>query len=154
MAEQKVKLKEVKTKLPAARESELKSAAHAIPSFQIVLPRGVEIDDVTDPALYTNVARRIPAESEIRLVAEDGSFVAWVYVSYSYGNDLRCHLIKHLVIEDVKMGEVSETFSAKLCGRDRWCIVDNRDGSRVKQNIANKMLCLQEIIDYEKALRG
>lgn len=149
------KLKEVeKTPVQAIKVPDLKEADAMIARFSIILPKGVGLDDVENPALYSNIASRVPIESEIRLNAEDGSFVAWVYVSYSYGNDLRAHLIHSIQLDDVTGESNSSNYEAKLCGRDKWCIIDTRDGSRLKQNIATKIQCLQDIADHETAMKN
>lgn len=149
------KMKEVKKTFPTINDNNLKHDDNASwGRFHLPLPKGVELEDVTNPDLYKNVARQIPSGSELRVTSEDESFIAWLYVSHSYQNTLVCHVRETLVVDDADIEEASERFSAKLRGPKKWCIIDNHDGSIVKANIATKIACMIEIKDYEQALRS
>jgi len=151
MAESKKK-EELEVKITPISTGNLKTAEAGVARFAAVLPPGITKDDIENPKLYSNIASRVPAESEIRVNAHNESFVAWMYVSFSHMNDMRVHTIKLIELEEIKEVEGNQRYIAKLRGRDKWCIIDNNTGESVKKNIPTQLACLQEIADYSKAL--
>ncbi len=144
------KKKEVR-KIPPI--TSIQSDEAGVARFVCTLPRGTLAEDIENPALYTNVASRIPVQSEIRVNAEDESFVAWLYVSFAHGNNMAVHTIKLIELEEIQDADVNSRYIAKLRGPKKWCVQDTVDGSWIMENLPTQIKALQEIADLEKAFK-
>lgn len=146
------KLQEVPKTLTPIAPSSCQLKEHAYRSFDCRLPKGITVEDVENPALYVHLARQLQAGSEIRVMAEDESFIAWLYVIQSHGNDVIVKLIHGVELEEVDDVGIVERFEVKLCGRQRYCIIDTLDGSKIKTDIATQKQAVNDRDDHVNAL--
>lgn len=144
----------LKPQLEAIRPADFALMAHKNQTFTCVLPTGVTKEDIENPELYVNIARKVAIADEIRVIAEDMSFVAWVIVTAAFGgSDIRVRVTHGCDlddVEDLKMPE--ERYQIKMRGMKKWSIIDIRDGAIIKEGIATQKEAQNERDDYIKAL--
>lgn len=111
--------------------------------------------DLEDGALYQNVAAKINDGDEIRIIADDYSFVAYLFVTFVRGTDVRAKLISFHELDAVyeDTDPVSERYEVKQRGVKKWCIVDKTDGSVIKELIPTQQEALRERDEYVRALK-
>ena len=146
------KIVNIKEKIEPVRPSEFSLLQHKSNQHSCVLPAGIGKDDLENPALWQNVSNKIQITDEIRMIAEDMSFVAYGIVTACYANDVRVRITHGCDLEDIEIDMPEDRYSIKLRGMKKWTIIDNRDGSIIKENIATQKLALNERDDYVKAL--
>jgi hypothetical protein len=118
-----------------------------------VIPVGVSIESVLDPknAYFSLVGRNIQYGDEIRALAEDGSYVAVLFVTFADGSNIHTHVVSHTELTPVSE-EVVTDYKIILAGPKKYCIRRESDGQIVKEGIANKLAAERELADYVKAL--
>lgn len=112
-------------------------------------------EDLTNPELWVNVSSKLNIGDEIRIVADDFSFVAYLIVTFTRGTDVRTKVISGHELNDPVTesdAEENETYEIKHTGRGKYCVVDKRDGSVVRKGPFDKMTAMRELNDYMKAL--
>ncbi|MES9841223.1 MAG: hypothetical protein ABW134_11775 [Candidatus Thiodiazotropha endolucinida] len=128
-------------------------AQHAYRMFNVAVPGKISKKDITNPVLFEHVAKQLTLFSELRVIADDGSFMARLLVMYVSGTDVIARVIEYHEFEelDYSRDNVGEYFT-HLRGPKRWCIVKRSDGSVVKENMPDKATAERELGEYLKAL--
>ena len=128
-------------------------AQHAYRMFNVSVPVKIEKETLTNSVLWEHIARDISLFSELRVVAEDGSFMARLLVVHVLGTDVRTRVLEYHEFEDIDYSteNVGEYFT-QLRGPKRWCIVKRSDGTIVMEGIQNKATAERELGEYLKAL--
>ena len=140
-------------KVSPVKPFDFQTAEHRYRRFDCVVPQGTTKDDLEKPELWTNVAPQLKQFDEVRAVASDASFVAYLVVLFSHGTDARLK-----IVNGVDLDEVDDTDSAsskhdiKMRGTLKWCIVNLETGENIKTNIPTKSQAQRELEDYLKAL--
>lgn len=73
-------------------------------SFACVVPGGTTKEQLESPKFWVHYARLIPAGSEIRCVADDSSFVAYLICTFSLATDARMKCTGFHKLDDVMPG--------------------------------------------------
>jgi hypothetical protein len=140
-------------KLAPVKPFDFQTAEHRYRRFDCVVPNGTTKDDLENPALWTNVAPQMRQFDEVRAVASDGSFVAYLIVTFSHGTDARLKVVNGVELEEVDdTDSPSAKHDIKLRGTLKWCIVNLDTGENIKTNIPTKSAAQRELEDYLKAL--
>lgn len=135
--------------------SRFASAVHAHNTWTAMIPAGVTLNDILkDPNYFAHVASQIRVGDEIRLVAEEGTWVAWLYVAFVNGKHIVASLRQELKLDTnfESRDELRERFVVKLCGPLKYCIMDQETGQRVREGIENEVAARRQLDDYIKAL--
>lgn len=111
--------------------------------------------DLTDPVLFQNVAAKINDGDEIRIVADDYSFVAYLFVTFVRGTDVVTRLMNFYELDDVdrSANPTNEKYEVKMRGPKKWSILNRETGEVVKENIQTQAEALRELDDYVRALK-
>jgi hypothetical protein len=132
-------------------------AEHRYRHFDVIAPADTTAKELTNPGLWVHVANKIQPGDEIRVRAEDDSFVAYLYVTHRIAAQVRVKILQSHDLsvkkgEDVpKLDELP--FVLKWRGpTHRFCIVEVATGSIIKENIADKVDGERDLADYLKVL--
>lgn len=113
-------------------------------------------EDLVNPDLWASVANKMNIGDEIRIVAEDYSYVAYAMVLFVRGTDVRLKLLVVYDLDEVEQEAMrdpnQDRYIIKQRGTKKWCIVDNSDASIIKEMIPTQIEAQRELADYLKAL--
>lgn len=141
----------------ALRPSEFGLVSHMISQFNANVPGHLTKADLENPDLWVNVANKLIMGSEVRCLADDMSFVAYGICTFAQGSTAKIKIITTHKLDAVDYeamsGEAGD-YEAKLRGPKKWCIVQKSTGDVIKEGMATQLVAMQELKDYEKALRA
>lgn len=137
------------------RTSEFGLASHRFQQFDATAKPELTREDLENPTLWQHVAPRINPGDEIRVRAEDDSWVALLHVTYSAGNQIRVKLVYSQVLEKVNPDDIeqqSSLYEVKQKGVKKWCIIQKDNGDIIEELIPTKLEALKQLDDLERAL--
>lgn len=142
-------------KLEPLRRGDFGLAGHRYQQFDATVKSDLTLKDLENPELWVNVATKVNPGDEIRVRAEDDSFVALLHVTYSVGSQIRLKLVYGTELEAVDydaMHESSSVYELKMRGPKKWCIIQKETGDIVKELIPTQLEAQKELADLERAL--
>jgi len=141
-------------KIQAVKPADFQTAEHRYNRFDCFVSPDLKNKDLENPDLWTNVASRLKQFDEVRVIAEDHSFVAYLIVLFSQGTDARLKLINGAELENLDNIDMPKgKYDIKLCGPKKFVIFNVETGENVKEGIATKLQAYKELEDYITALR-
>ncbi|MCG7985062.1 MAG: hypothetical protein JAY90_20220 [Candidatus Thiodiazotropha lotti] len=141
--------------LEPIRPPVFKLAEHAYRCFDVIVPQGITPDDLMNPVLYQNVASRITQYNEIRVIAEDGSYMARLLVMFVRGTDVKTQILECYKFSDTDyVSDQEAEYFVEVRGSKGWCVIKRSDGTRVIENISDRATAERELNDYLKALKS
>jgi hypothetical protein len=142
-------------KVDPVRRGDFGLSTHRSQRFDATVPGTLTKSDLENGDLWSLVSPQINEGAEIRVLADDYSFVATLLVTFVKGTDVRAKIVHYVKMEEVdhealnsKVGD----YEVKLCGTKKWCIRKRDDGTIVKEGMATQLEALKELEDYERAL--
>ena len=93
---------------------------------------------------------------EVRVIAADHSFVAYLLCTFAQGTDARLKIIGGADLNDAEGEEIqlsTDKYEIKLCGSKKYCIINNETGETIRENIAKKSEAQRELEEYIAALK-
>ena len=104
--------------------------------------------------LWVHVAPQMRCGDEVRVRAEDDSFVGLLHVTYAVGNTVRLKMVYRTKMEavDHELLEKEGPYSIKQRGPKKWCIIKNDTGDIIKELIPTQVQAVKELDDYNRAL--
>lgn len=142
-------------KVDPVRRGDFGLSTHRSQRFDATVPGTLTKADLENGDLWSLVSPQIGEGAEIRVLADDFSFVATLLVTFVKGTDVRTKIVQHVKLEDVDQEALHNQagdYEVKLCGTKKWCIRKRDDGTIVKQDMATQVEALKELEDYERAL--
>lgn len=128
-------------------------AEHRFSMFSCIMAATVTVDTITEPALFVNVANKLTEGDEIRVVAEDQSFIARLYVTFVRGTDVRVKLLEFYEIdENADIDEPDDRYKISVRGAKRVCVQDLETGEFLFENLPDKKTAHRELDDYLRAM--
>lgn len=145
---------EILAKIEPLRPSRFALGEHAFNTYNALVVEGVTLQDILDSKNYfAHVSRKLRVGDEVRLLAEDGTWIARLYVRHADGSDIRVHPIDHVSFEDkIEPTDVHEGYRIDLCGPKKFCIRNADDGSIIKEGIPTRVEAQRELNDLITAL--
>ena len=143
-----------KNKIQPINRAEFGLAEHRYNRFDATVPAKLTNKDLQSPDLWVNLAAKVRPGNEIRACADDDSWVALLYVTYSSGNQLRAKVVYRVDLEKVDRGvETAQgDYDIKLRGPKKWCIIQISTGDIKKDMIPTQLEAMKEMTDLVKAL--
>ena len=129
-------------------------AEHQYRRFNARVPAGTLIDDITNPALWVHIGKQLQAEDEIRVVADDCSFVATLFVHFVSGSDVRVGLLHKSEFGDVETTVVNDNskFEVILLGKRKFVVRDRKSGEVKFEGIPTRSAAQKQLEELERAL--
>lgn len=136
------------------RPNQFKLAEHGYRRFSAVV-KSADKDLIEDPALWVNVAAKINIGDEVRILAEDMSWVAYAICLHSVGSQIKLKILSGYDLDSVTDddGDLPDApYIAKQRGQLKWCIQDTKTGQYVREGIATKAEAVKEIDELIKIM--
>lgn len=108
--------------------------------------------ELINPSLWVNVASKMQMNDEIRVVDEDGSMMARLFVTYANGHDIRLRVLEHQVFETEDVKEPEEEYFIKQRGTHKWCLMKRDQADPIYSGIATKHEAEKQKYEYMNAL--
>jgi hypothetical protein len=90
---------------------------------------------------------------EVRAIAEDHSFVAYLIVTFSQGTDARLKVVGGAdLVGDEEIDIPTSKYEVKLRGKLKWCIKNTDTGEFIKKDIPKESDAYRELEEYLTAL--
>ena len=93
---------------------------------------------------------------EVRAIAEDHSFVAYMLCTFSQGTDARLKIVGGSDLHDEEGEQIQiaeDKYEIKLCGAKKYCIINRETGETIKENIPKKSTAHRELEEHIAALK-
>jgi len=147
--------KVVRLKLDPVKPSEFQLAEHRYQRHDCIVPAGTTNKDLENSDLWVNVAPRMRMFDEVRVIADDHSFVAYLIVLFSQGHDARLKIVGGAELESTDKIEAPKgKFDYKLQGAKKFVIFNVDTGEEIMSGIPTKLQAAKDLDDYERALRS
>lgn len=134
--------KEEKDAIPARKiapvlQRDFKRESHAFTQYSTLVPAGTTEKDLTDPKLWAHVAASVKAFDQVRVVEENGAFLAELVVVIKLAHDVKMRVLHFHELDDVDYGQESESDKYKVMNRGAigWCVVDVGTNINVARNL-------------------
>lgn len=133
------------------RPTSILPAEQTILSYYHVAPAGVTLQDILDPAYWTHVAFKLRPHYRIIVDAEDGAWVAELFVRYASRQEARCAVLSFTEIEGkVEMpADAAPEFEVRWRGPTaKWSVVRLSDGEIMTDGKQDKKAAEQWLANY------
>lgn len=137
------------------KTSDFGLAVHTMQSFTATVPGSLKPEDLENPALWVHVAPQLQIGSEVRVLADDQSFVAYLICTFRAGSLARMKTMHGYELEQVDYDALDNQTGdliIKQRGVKKWCIIQQSTGEVIKEGIANQSKAMRELEDYQRAL--
>lgn len=141
--------------LQPIKTNTFKLAEHSFRRFSCSIEASVTEEQLTNKQLWVNVSAKINDGDEIRVVADDYTFVATLFVTHVRGHDVVTKLLSFTRLDysaEEEGEDYSNLYDVTLKGVKKFCIVDKRTGDHIKEDIPDKKTAYRELDDYIKAI--
>ncbi len=138
---------------PLVRHGNFGLADHSFRRHAATVPADYQ-KHIDNPALYAHVAADLKSHDEIRVVAEDSTWVANVFVTYAAGGVVRLKTLYVIPLEPVPASDTMQTrFIIKQRGAQKWCVVDTAENDRnVRSGIESQSEAQKQLEEHLRAL--
>jgi len=125
-------------------------ATHQTKQFCACAAAGTKPEDLEKPEFWKHVAVQMQMGYEVRVLAEDYSWVAYGIVTFKHANNVRVSIHTFQALDKVSYDTngIDSRYYVKQRGMLKWCIVDRETGNNVFENIPNQGKALQELDQY------
>jgi hypothetical protein len=130
-------------------------ATHTYRQFNAIVPQGTDPKELENPALWTHIAPQLTEGSEVRVVSEDYSFVAYMICTFSAGSAVRMKTMHGYELETVDYDALQQQTGdvvIKLRGPKKWCLVRQSTGDVIREGIPTQSEAMKELEQYNRAL--
>lgn len=140
--------------IPKIKPGEFNLMKAAVRQFNAIAPVGVTKEDLEHQDLWAHVAPKISLADEIRVWAEDGSYVAYLVVTFRHANVVRTKITGFHKLEEVSYEAAAELdrYQVKQRGVKKWCLIDTKDGSVLRELIPTQAEAFKARDEFLQAL--
>ena len=142
--------KQTPTKKEIVPIKQMRTAKADVRSYSVLVPTGMGKKELEKADLWDHVANSLQQYDEVRCLAEDGSFVANVIVTFKAGNKVLVKTTNFTELEVISYAEHSgmNRFEVKQRGPKKWCILDTKDGSVVHELIPTQSEAYKKLEEH------
>lgn len=129
-------------------------AEHSYQRFSARVAAGTTKKELEAPEFWAHVRSKLRTFDEIRVVWDDGSAVATLLVAFGDRQAIYCKVIAMAELDQVDVEELQnqqQRFECRQKGVLKWTIVDNQDGSIIKQDMPSRAIAERELEEYLRA---
>tara|TARA_R110002072_G_scaffold266030_1_gene424906 strand:+ start:8710 stop:9156 length:447 start_codon:yes stop_codon:yes gene_type:complete len=138
---------------PLRKDADFGAAEHKYQRFSAIVPHDITEEQLESPDFWVNVGRHFGTGDEVRVCAEDDSFVALLHVTYANGNQVRLKLVYRTKMEVVDYSEQDHgDYKVQLMGRKKWCVRQISTGESIKEEIPTQQQAFKELADINRAM--
>jgi hypothetical protein len=130
-------------------------AAHKYRAHSAIVKEGTTNKDLENPLFWANVRSSMQGHDEIRVVAEDSSFIALLLVTYVDGFQVLAKILWRVDLEatdPAELGSGQNRYITKVCGSLGWCVIDTETDTKIKTKCPSKSIAERELEEHMRAL--
>lgn len=129
-------------KHPQLNPARFTYAEHDYNNWSVNAEQGTTREDLKSPNFWAHVANKLRAGAEIRVLAEDGSFIARFLVIAADRTWARVHELSFIDLRaeaaPVDLEAVVDDYEVKLRGPKRWSVLRKSDRAVLQENLYTK----------------
>ena len=134
------------------KRTDAQLASFCYQSFGAIILKKLSKSEIVNPKIWVNVASRMEMFDEIRVVDENGSFMARLFVTYASGHNIRLKVLEYHVFEVENVHDAHEEFSVRNRGVHKWCVMQADNAEPIFKGIPTKIEAEKAKIDHMAAL--
>lgn len=130
-------------------------AAHRYQTLSATVREGTTKEMLLNPLFWANVRGKVRAHDEIRVVAEDSSFMALVLVAYADQFQVLPKIIWYVdmeVTDPTELGKGQERYIIKARGSLGICLVDTETDKNIKTKLQSMSIAHRELEEHLRAI--
>jgi len=141
-------------KVKPVRLGDFGMAEHRYICFDAMVPGDTTKKQIEDGSLWGLIAHKVDKMGdEIRVLADDMSFVAYAIVTYKRGTDVKLKILRFHELDEVKkVPHESDDYKVKFRGPRKWSIVKQSTGEIVQEDIDTEGSAIKQLEEYQAAL--
>jgi hypothetical protein len=116
-------------------------AIHSFQTHNAVVPAGTTKEQLLDPQLWNHVSTKIKLHDEIRVIEENGAFMARLFVNFRHNLDVRVKILEFYELEAVDYTKMANTDNYDVKNRGAaggWCVIDKKSGKAMFTNLLSQ----------------
>lgn len=114
----------------------LKLAEQANNFWQAYAPDGCTPEDIENPIFWSVYSQKLRPFDGIRVIAEDGTWMANCIVIQSSRTETKVHVEKVIQLMQVETPDIKDPYYIKWAGpKKMWCLFRTEDGARIKEGM-------------------
>lgn len=119
------------------------------------LPMTVSLEQAMEPSYWAHVAAQMDPLDHIEVRAEDGSWVAYLIVSFCERNYAKVVLDRRIQLgDDREVPLTSQKHKLDWKGpKMMWCVIRTSDGAVLHEGERDKAIAYQWMQDHEKTMQ-
>lgn len=119
-----------------------------------IIPAGATKADLTNPRWWSHVGTKIRLHDEIRVMEENGAFMARLLVTFKHALDTRVKVLEFFELEEIDYEEATglSDYLVKNRGAVGWCVVDKASGKNLFTNLESQAAALTRREEYVEQL--
>lgn len=123
---------------------------HAFQKFAVSVPAGTDPELLDDPALYVHVASKFRQGDELRVVDDNCTYVANLFVTFSDRKGrIRLKLMTVHTLDTVVVDAMDESnYKLSMRGTDKWCVQRLSDAEFIKKGIPTQAEAEDWLLEY------
>jgi len=134
------------------KRTDAQLATYCYQNFGAIIPQKLNKKAIVDPKIWVNVASRMQMFDEIRVVDENATFMARLFVTFAQGHNIRLQVLEYHIFETENVPEVEEEFSVRCRGTHKWCVMQKDNAEPILKGIPTKIEAEKAKMDYMAAL--
>lgn len=127
--------------------------SHKVYSFSVMVSSDTTEEQLADNKFWSNYASKMNTGSEIRAIADDGSFVCRLIVLYASGTDVNIKIESFTDFGKVDL-QLDEDYQVKNGGGAGWYVKKISTGERVKTltGLPSEAEAYKQLAEYKQML--
>jgi hypothetical protein len=135
-------------------QDKIRQARGAFTLYSVQPYPGTTVEDVIKPDYWKHVAHNFKADDEIRMVPEDQSWRAHLYVTHAQHGEMFVQVLSHNNLSAMDPALLqTEEYEVKWRGVKKFSVVRKKDNAVIKEDIATKEQAVAEMASHVRAIR-
>lgn len=135
-------------------DKNFKLAKSAYQQHNAYVPAGTTKKQLLDQRLWDHVGRKIKLHDEIRVIEENGAFVARLLVTLKFSGTIKVSLLDFQVLEQIDYEAETglDKFFVINRGAIGWCVTDNKTSQNVFSGLLSQADAVKKMEEHVQLL--
>ena len=142
------------TGLTPVLSRDFKLSIHGHQQHDAIVPAGTTKKDLGNSKLWNHVSTKIRMHDEIRVIEENGAYMAKLFVTFKHNLDVVVKVIEFYELEEVDYDEATGLagYDIKNRGAVGWCVVDKESGKNLFTGLESQAAAFKQRDEYVEKL--
>jgi len=129
---------------------DFKLTIHGHREHDAIVPAGTTKKDLTNKKLWNHVSPKIVMHDEIRVIEENGAFMAKLFVTFKHNLDVVVKILEFYELDDVDYEAATglDAYEVKNRGAVGWCVVDKESGKNLFTGLEDQAAAIKKRDEY------